>query len=67
MTGMNKEKLNKKCNYCGENLIRTHLKDCWIDDFIDGCDNINCSNYEDAEKTLLSFSRSEARREQEEI
>ena len=64
--GFHKKELDKKCNHCGNKLVRVHLKNPFIDDFLEGCDNLSCSNYEDMHNALNSWARSEAKREESE-
>ena len=59
--GFHRKKLEEKCNKCNTNLELVHLKNPFIDDFLEECPE--CGG--DAERVLMANTRRQARREEE--
>jgi len=59
--GIHKTTLEERCPECGEPLVEVHIKNPFIDDFIEGCDNPYCKAYKDMRKILNNRGRSIAK------
>lgn len=55
--GTYRKELDKKCPKCGIHLIEVSMKNPFIDDFQDGCENPGCEDCEDLEAILNRKAR----------
>ena len=62
--GTHRKTLEKICPKCGKNLVEVSMKNPYIDDCDEGCDNDECSAYSDMEGRMYSSARSNARAEE---
>jgi len=62
--GIHRKTLDKICPKCGKNLVLVSMKNPFIDDCEEGCDNDECSAYSDMEGSMNSIAYSIARAEE---
>ena len=61
------EALGSDCIGCGEKKVRVSLKDPFLDDYLDVCQNDSCNLYRDAGSELSGMSASIAKQMDEEL